>query len=168
MSKRERHTAPYLLSHFLCSNDQFKFEELNATYQSILRYMYDVMEMTFNKNGQTVCSISNAHIAKFSGTARATVTRALSYFIKHNLIIIVKKISRRPTHYTVGNTIAGRLTTSLDEPLLGSPRAYPKAHHEPHIRDNKKAAPPWEGDGSQKQELTYQERLARLERIGKH
>lgn len=167
MSKRERHTAPYLLSYFLCSNDQFKYKELTGNYQAILRYMYDIMEMNFHKTGHAICDKSYKHIGKFSGTSNRTVIRAIEYFIKHNLINVVKKIPRSTCHYGIGSYLESRATMAPDDTKLVPPWHQNWCHHGTHIREDKKAASLQGEGGLIKKELTLQERLDRMERISK-
>jgi hypothetical protein len=144
-SKRTRHTASFLLSHFLNSRDSFEHTWLTGSLVSVLRYMFDIMEMTYNRTNVCICDKSIAQIAEYARTGRETVKRGLPLFVKHNLLSIERKKPRAPTHYGVGQLLLARLTVSLDYPqedltrlttslALGSPRAQSnpnKAHSEP-------------------------------------
>jgi len=156
-SKRTRHTASFLLSHYLNSKESFELTWLTGSLVSILRYMYDVMEMTHTQTNLCVCNKSINQIADYARTGRETVKRALPLFVKNQLLSVEKKKPRAPTHYGIGNLISTRLTMSLELSTddstrlttsleLGSLRAQETpnwAHGEPHViksckKDSKK------------------------------
>lgn len=146
--KRTRHTASFLLSHFLISKESLELTWLTGSLVSILRYMYDIMEITYSQTNICVCNKSIQQIADYARTGRETVKRALPLLVKHELLLVEARKPRAPTHYGIGNLISSRLTMSLElstgettrltESLaLGSPRAQETpnwAHCEPHVR----------------------------------
>ena len=111
---RSRHTASYLLSHFLCSKDSLAIPSITASLVAVLRYMYDVMEMNYSRTGLTVCDLSISHIATYARASRASTTRLIAKAIKLELLSVTLKRPRAPTHYGIGNLISTRLTVSLD------------------------------------------------------
>lgn len=127
---RSRDTAPYLLGRFLCSKESLDFPAITAMMISVLRYMYDVMEMNYSKTGVSVCDKSVQQISDYARASRAKTTRLLSQAIKLGLLSVERRKHRCHTHYGVGSLISLRLPQSLNEsleaptePQLGSHRA---------------------------------------------
>lgn len=113
--KRTRHTAIFQLSKFLNSNESFEYP-LTGSMVAILRYMYEVMEITHSRTGVCICKKSNTIIAQYSRTSQNTVRRALPFLIDYKLLKVEKKIDRSIAHYEIGETISSALTESPDYP----------------------------------------------------
>jgi len=145
---RSHHTASFLLSHFLNSKESLLLTEVTSTLVSILRYMYDVMEMTYSRTNLSICDKSISQIALYSRNSPKTVKRSLPLLCRLDLLSIEKQKSRCPTHYGIGKLIASRVTMTLVEqtkdetrvtmtPALGSPRPHEtpnRGHHDPYVR----------------------------------
>ncbi len=141
---RSHHTAAYLLSHFLNSKESLQYSWLTGSLVSVIRYVYDVIDMNFNQTGQEIFNKSVPQTAAYSRTSKATVKRGFTLFIKHNLLTVVSRQPRRTGVYKVGELLKSRLTMSPElstpkesgltmSPSLGSPRAQAWAHHEPVV-----------------------------------
>src|SRR4051812_2811263 len=109
-AKRDRDTAPYLLSHFLNSKESLDCSWMTGNIVSILRYIYDVMEMTYKNTGACICNKSKSQIARYSRTSQTTVKRALRLFIQHNLLEFANKLplseqknTRKPPVFCISN-----------------------------------------------------------------
>lgn len=114
INNRNRHTASFLISHFLNSKESLRFQ-LNGNYVSILRRIGDVIDMTFNECGKEQCKKSNEKIAIYSRTSIPTVKRALAYFEEEQFLFRIKKIPGAIATYELGNLIKLWLTMTSDE-----------------------------------------------------
>ncbi len=133
---RTRDTAPYLLGRFLCSKESLDFPAITAMMISVLRYMYDVMEMNYSKTGVSVCDKSVQQISDYSRASRSQTNRLLSKAIKMELLAVESRKHRCHTRYSVGNLISLRLTQSLNESL--------EAHTEPQLGSHRASRTPFE------------------------
>lgn len=107
--KRKRHTASFQLSKFLNSKESLEYTRVTATHVSVLRYMYDVMDMNFNQTGKEVCNKSISQIAIYSRTSEKTVKRSISYLIKNNFLSVVQRARGAIGVYGVGELIKTRV-----------------------------------------------------------
>ncbi len=114
-TERTRHTASFQLSYFLNSKENLSHSWLTPSLISILRYVYDVMEMAYSQTGNCICKKSIHQIALFSRASDKTVERALLLLAKHDFLFVAQKKPRTATHYGVGKAIESWVTMTLDQ-----------------------------------------------------
>lgn len=109
---RKRHTASFQLSKFLNSRISLEYTELTSSYISVLRYMFDVMDMNFSQTGREICDKSIPQIATYSRTSHMTVKTTIDYAIKYKILLLVQKRNGCVSQFGVGETLKTQLTTS--------------------------------------------------------
>lgn len=110
-----KHTANFLVSHFLSSKRSLKkIYGLRISHISILRYICDSIDINYSKRKQFNTKLYQTQISKFSRNSERTVRDGLNHLIKKRLIA---KVEQNKSKYTVGivlikaATIAGRIDT---------------------------------------------------------